>query len=222
MHGARRSVGISLAPDHGSVWSARLPQSDLSTVEVLGARAGLSVIWPGHSKRRRTVCPLTQGRRTAPTCRSHHALARQILRTAFPSLSVRRARSALAFFMSRAGLVHSCSPQFYRHPTTGMAGLRVLCAARAHVRVLLCCALFSLFAFCSGSIHREFCTRINICALCMGWCLHRHTPSMRTDCHMIGRVRFMRQENGCKPQHQFLAFQLNGMLQHDEAHTRRI
>ena len=143
-------------------------------------------------------------------------------RTAFPSLSVRRARSALAFFMSRAGLVHSCSPQFYRHPTTGMAGLRVLCAARAHVRVLLCCALFSLFAFCSGSIHREFCTRINICALCMGWCLHRHTPSMRTDCHMIGRVRFMRQENGCKPQHQFLAFQLNGMLQHDEAHTRRI
>jgi len=211
VHGARSSAGISLAqrlvckaPALRSVHGrgprcARGCPSSGQDIASIGGRCAHSHSDAGQR--------LRAGRIMLSRVRSG-------LRTAFPSLSVRRARSALAFFMSRAGLVHSCSPQFYRHPTTVMAGLRVLCAARAHVRVLLCCALFSLFAFCSDCIHREFCTRSNICALCMGWCLHRHTPSMRTDCHMIGKVRFMRQENGCKAQHQFLAFQLHGMLQH--------
>ena len=89
---------------------------------------------------------------------------------------------------------------------------RALCGTSPHARASVLCAVF-LGCILPDCIHREFCTRINICALCMGWCLHRHTPSMRTDCHMIGKVRFMRQENGCKAQHQFLAFQLYGMLQ---------
>ena len=133
------------------------------------------------------------------------------------------ARALRSCFSCRGlGLCTVVRPYFTCIPPRCWDGM--LCAARHEPTCTCFCAVrcFPFLHFAADCIHREFCTRINIFALCKAWCLHRHTPSMRTDCHMIGRVRFMRQENGCKPQHQFLAFQLNGMLQHDEAHTRRI
>jgi hypothetical protein len=184
-------------------------------------RSGLPV-WPGHRKCRRTVCPLTQRCRPAPTCRSHHALARQI-RPAHFQICPCGARALRSCFSCRGlGLCTVVRPYFTCIPPRCWDGM--LCAARHEPTCTCFCAVrcFPFLHFAAHCIHREFCTRINIFALCKAWCLHRHTPSMRTDCHMIGRVRFMSQENGCKPQYQFLAFQLNGMLQHDEAHTRRI
>ena len=127
-----------------SVWSARLPQSDLSTVEVLCARAGLSVIWPGHSKRRRTVCPLAQGRRTAPTCRSHHALARQIRPAHCISKFVRAACALCACVFHVAGwacaqLLAPVLPA--SHHGDGRAS-RALCGTSPCARASVLCAVF--------------------------------------------------------------------------------
>ena len=107
-------------------------------------RAGLPVIWPGHSKHRRTVCPLTQGRRPAPTCRSHHALARQIRPAHCISKFVRAARALCARVFHVAGW--ACAQLFAHILPASHHGVGMACSVQRgtspHARASVLCAVF--------------------------------------------------------------------------------
>ena len=114
-------------------------------------RAGLPVIWPGHSKHRRTVCPFTQGRRPAPTCRSHHALARQIRPAHCISKFVRASCSLCACVFHVAGwacaqLLAPVLPA--SHHGDGRAS-RALCGTSPCARASVLCVVF-LFCILLG------------------------------------------------------------------------